>query len=39
MALDKYKRWKEQKLVAIKRRAKIYTEALYFAINIGPELY
>ena len=33
------KRWKEQKQVVIKHRAKMYTEALYFALNIGRELY
>ena len=36
MAVNDYnKRWKEQKQAVIKHRAKIYTEALYFALNIG----
>ena len=29
------KRWKEQKQVIRKHRAKVYTEAQYFALNIG----
>ena len=31
------KQWKEQKQVVIKHRAKIYTETLYFALNIERE--
>ena len=31
------KRWKEQIQVVIKQSAKIYTEALYLALNIGHE--
>jgi len=31
------KRWREEKQVVIKHSAKIYTEALYFALNIGRE--
>ena len=31
------KRWKEQKWIIIKHRAKIYTEAFYFALTIGRE--
>ena len=33
------KLWKAQKQVVIKQRAKIYTEALYLALNIERELY
>ena len=31
------KRWKEQKKVVIKHRAKIYIEVLYFVLNDGCE--
>ena len=33
------KRWKEEKQIAIKHRAKIYTEVLYFALNSWRECY
>ena len=38
MALNGYKAMERiKKQVVVKHRAKIYTEALYFALNIGRE--